>query len=103
MSGAWIVQKMRNVPLLLKVWLKVPFFFVPEPHLPFASETLWRCLPFQVQTTFVPFLIVIGRGLNLSSLTETCFGAGFVAATEGSATTPTAAAAAATASTSFLI
>src|SRR3954453_1879499 len=91
MSGAWIVQKMRNVPLLLKVWLKVPFLFVPEPHLPFASETLWRRLPFQVQTPFVPFLIVIGLGVNLSSLTATCFGFGFVAATDGSATNPPAA------------
>src|SRR3954453_22893524 len=102
MSGAWIVQKTRKGPFLLNVWLKVPFLFVPEPHLPFASETLWRCLPFQVQTTFVPFVIVMGRGVNLSSLTETCFGAGFVAATEGSAMTPAAPATAAM-RTTFLI
>src|SRR5947208_11664256 len=83
MFGAWIVQKTRNLPLLLKVWEKVPVFFVPEPHLPFASETLWRRLPFQVQTTFVPFLIVMGLGVKKSSLTETCFGVGLVAPCDG--------------------
>jgi hypothetical protein len=36
-------------------------------------------------------------------LTETCFGVGFVAATEGSATTPAAAATTAMLGTSFLI
>src|SRR3954469_3007483 len=103
MSGAWIVQKTRKVPLLLNVWLKVPFFFVPEPHLPFASETLWRCLPFQVQITFVPLLIVTGRGLNLSSLTETCCGLGFVGPADGSPPPPAAAATTAMVGTSFLI
>src|SRR4051795_6286102 len=101
MSGAWIVQKMRKVPFDLKVCEKVPFLLVAEPNLSFASDTLWRRLPFQVQTTFVPFLIVMGLGVKKSSLTETCFGLGVVAAPDGSATTP--AATAATGSTSFLI
>src|SRR3954447_6907423 len=103
MSGACRVQKRRKVPLVLKVWLYVPFFLLPDLNFPFASETLCLRLPFHVHTTFTPLLIVIFFGPKRSSLTAPCLGFGLVAPCDGSAATPAAATTAMAGRTSFLI